>query len=984
MGQLMLYEAVNKTNTFNLFSANAQKKERIISNGQEIRQTILSEIGKARTEICLAMAYFTDMDIAGALIEAEARGVEIRLVVSDEELNQSVIETLRQAECKLNIISGSAYGMMNHKFCIIDRLLLMTGSYNYTNNAYKNNKENLLVTDSVKLIRESLQIFEDLLGSTNIENKDFKPYKNNFTAETTNFTPTTAINNNVPATSTNEQFIKTLEAAVMHHHSDFDPTTVEAKGFSDAENNAGNLNIFVNECDTIYNEAIAKTDKDPSFKELLKVRLQAILERFLEYLKGDKATALKCIEREHTDLKTMTNNDLQEKQRESENVQTEMANFSKGKSRELADKDADIAEASKEIDEVEKTIIVDKFLTVGNCLKVGLLALFMFYLSIFFASSVYKILLESSVIENQMQQGLTVSIPPLLDANAILKLFETGEFFYGILSAIFFLIPLLLMNLKIIGVQSKAWNWMGLISGSLIFDVIVAFVISKRTASMEALVHGSTSSWTMSFALEDPNFYMIFIFGAIPLLVTKVLLSNIVNAYNHSCPEYVAKEQNRLLQFLRKKLSQLTVQADKIRNLLREETEKFNHKLDAIRERIKGKEFELAAIDHQMMEKQDAVSNEYTGKERSLNEIYSTFEAGVESGKLLIKLEVDGKILHYKRGFYRFLSEHFSPKVANEKIQEIESRLAEWYKTRLPLLLLPILMFMASCSPQPKAKTDAITYDNIIILADLSSRLNSTRFQNKDISVIEQIASYWMSDCVKPGIKIGDKSSISFAPANSFKYRYASISIDLDEKYKSTELEDKQRYVNSPTGLKKDLEDFIKSVKNVYSSQNNSGGLDLISLVCKGIGNGELKIKNDDAVCHFRNHLFIFTDGYLEFDAKVGNTQYYFGEKQIQSIRKYCEQNDLDDPMLALQKHPEFKLKPYRSDKNGLIDLYVMETLDRGFIPEKGVNLQRAGMIDNDILKAVWTVWATESGFKSINWQEWTADNKRPKDYIIR
>ncbi len=48
-----------------------------ITNGTEIKQRIISEFNNAKKSIYVAMAYFTDRDIAMAIVEAKNRSVTI-------------------------------------------------------------------------------------------------------------------------------------------------------------------------------------------------------------------------------------------------------------------------------------------------------------------------------------------------------------------------------------------------------------------------------------------------------------------------------------------------------------------------------------------------------------------------------------------------------------------------------------------------------------------------------------------------------------------------------------------------------------------------------------------------------------------------------------------------------------------------------------------------------------------------------------------
>jgi cardiolipin hydrolase len=62
---------------------------------------------------------------------------------------------------------------MHNKFAIIDELVLVTGSFNWTDNAVKSNKENLVIMDNKKFILDYQNEFNKLweLFKDNILNK---------------------------------------------------------------------------------------------------------------------------------------------------------------------------------------------------------------------------------------------------------------------------------------------------------------------------------------------------------------------------------------------------------------------------------------------------------------------------------------------------------------------------------------------------------------------------------------------------------------------------------------------------------------------------------------------------------------------------------------------------------------------------------------------------------------------------------------------
>jgi len=281
-----------------------------------------------------------------------------------------------------------------------------------------------------------------------------------------------------------------------------------------------------------------------------------------------------------------------------------------------------------------------------------------------------------------------------------------------------------------------------------------------------------------------------------------------------------------------------------------------------------------------------------------------------------------------------------------------------------------VLLLFASCGSEPQNKR--LTYQNIVILSDMSSRLDNR--PPKDLKKIYEIVQFFKDECVKPGVKIGDKSCISFS---AFSEKVAA-SIDID---KIKDLGEKQRFINctgeyQDNGLKQEIEKFKSIVKNVYDTTRNEG-LDLVSLLIEKISNEPIVKKDtyltdgiDTTFLHYDNHIYIFTDGYLEYRNKSVNNQFYFGYTEIEKVRQYCIANNLD-LVKALESNKSLCLPAYNNKYNKYINLHVLETHER----DKNIKLQTynhpSGQRDNEILEAVWRKWAKDSGFKDLTWDKY-------------
>jgi len=126
---------------------------------------IVAQIDAATTSIDIAMFVLTERDIGRALVRAQERGVEIRLVTEekmadyswiDDALDEGGSEVTRAANIK------ASHSSMHIKFGVFDRQTLITGATNGTHNGTTRSTEDLIITTDPELVEEHLSFFEDL------------------------------------------------------------------------------------------------------------------------------------------------------------------------------------------------------------------------------------------------------------------------------------------------------------------------------------------------------------------------------------------------------------------------------------------------------------------------------------------------------------------------------------------------------------------------------------------------------------------------------------------------------------------------------------------------------------------------------------------------------------------------------------------------------------------------------------------------------
>ncbi len=116
---------------------------------------IIHELEQAKREILVAIYAFTSDELASAIVQARKRGVSVQVVVDrefDAANEKSKGKFLEAQKISLRRVAGlkagaaqKEAGLMHQKFAVIDRRLVLTGSYNWTHSAETLNDENLLL-----------------------------------------------------------------------------------------------------------------------------------------------------------------------------------------------------------------------------------------------------------------------------------------------------------------------------------------------------------------------------------------------------------------------------------------------------------------------------------------------------------------------------------------------------------------------------------------------------------------------------------------------------------------------------------------------------------------------------------------------------------------------------------------------------------------------------------------------------------------------
>jgi len=126
------------------------------------QDAVIQEISKAQRTIVVAMYNLTAREISQELIKAKARGVQIRVFLDRGEGNGRYSKGRYLMNKGIDVRFYTGIGLMHHKFAVIDNRALITGSFNWTAAAERENQDNLMIITDENVVKQYAQRFEKL------------------------------------------------------------------------------------------------------------------------------------------------------------------------------------------------------------------------------------------------------------------------------------------------------------------------------------------------------------------------------------------------------------------------------------------------------------------------------------------------------------------------------------------------------------------------------------------------------------------------------------------------------------------------------------------------------------------------------------------------------------------------------------------------------------------------------------------------------
>jgi phosphatidylserine/phosphatidylglycerophosphate/cardiolipin synthase-like enzyme len=159
-GALSLHDTPHPT-----FSLDGIMMEVYFSPDDDPASRIIDLLLSSEQSINFMVYAFTDDEIADAMLDRARQGVVVQGVIERGQSGNVGSEYERLHQSAVDIRLDSSQHSMHHKVIVIDGLIVITGSYNFSRSAKEYNDENVLIIQDADTAARFLLEFERIFGT---------------------------------------------------------------------------------------------------------------------------------------------------------------------------------------------------------------------------------------------------------------------------------------------------------------------------------------------------------------------------------------------------------------------------------------------------------------------------------------------------------------------------------------------------------------------------------------------------------------------------------------------------------------------------------------------------------------------------------------------------------------------------------------------------------------------------------------------------
>jgi hypothetical protein len=676
-----------------------------IFDNEEIFKRISLELRKAQKSIKVAAAWFTDPDLLAILIEKASQGIKVDVIISDNVNNEKLdFEELKRLGGTVLRVKNTGYGMMHQKFCVIDNNIAIHGSYNWSVNARTNNDESITITDIPYMVNKMSEHFENIKSKgVKIEEKGESNLKNLFKSVFNSFNGKKASENEKSVEESTEKesektnqvelsqeekdkldYEKVLDQMIAAEVSNFDRNLLKQEGYERAKLNNGDFQVLGSALDSVYSVFINDINVVEDKKNRLIAKIKEHEVRTLDSAKEKIELRKKTTEEEFTSKSQNIDSRITTIKTQIQNLKNEIKQILEI---EIAEYERKKALLKAKIQELEIEFVkpaIRWFELIPTCLFfLGILG----YLIVFYSSAAYILIFSEADAKTAQFNGTLASLPPpeIFNPDAMTLALEKG--FGGI--AMVFLFVFVPLSLSIIeafltGIKS----WISKLLAFLLIIIVDAFIAYKVAASIhqiELLTGKTTEPWTWANAFTNVNFYLVFVLGALGLLMFKLIYNKLISLFSERNPD-LEKQKKKT------ESKQHLIEIEDLNTLIKESKDKIVEKESQILFH-ENESTNLNTIKEYLPSKRtsalEKLEMELNLKMQNIKSITAIYISHIENDKLPISIDsINDRINIYLEGWSNYLHDIYSISKATSMAQSALEEAKKWKEDRIQKKLI--------------------------------------------------------------------------------------------------------------------------------------------------------------------------------------------------------------------------------------------------------------------------------------------------------
>ena len=333
----------------------------------------------------------------------------------------------------------------------------------------------------------------------------------------------------------------------------------------------------------------------------------------------------------------------------------------------------------KQIKDKEREFIRPKFKWFELIPVILLNTFLVAYLFIFYSSAAYILLFSVNDAEELEKKGITnIPAPQVFNAHAISKAAEKGwvaVFFV----CLFVIIP---FSFALVGrfVRSNliAYPLFGL--GIIGLDGAVAYQVTSAIYAVNLRRGDATAPWQMGMAFSDTNFYLVFVFGAMGLLMFKFTFQKLMQSFEDRNPDIIAQRNRLLIKHL---LEEMTANTAKIL-VHKEKVADLDRLIIEHKAGIRQTDLELAALPLTLNSALQKKRTQLITDRETIDKIAAIYTLHIQSDNLPISVDaLKDRINVFLEGWNDFLYKEYSIPRAAEMTAKAGETARLWQNDKL-------------------------------------------------------------------------------------------------------------------------------------------------------------------------------------------------------------------------------------------------------------------------------------------------------------